>query len=79
MTGLSKYTSDAIQKALSNCAQVREALNGRTLAGLINNAGVAWPAPLLHQSLADFKNVLDANLCGTFIVTKVTNILKDPQ
>ena len=54
-----------------DCEQVREALKGQTLAGLINNAGVAWPAPLLHQSLTDFKKIVHANLCGTFIVTQV--------
>ena len=48
-------------------------MEGHTLAGVINNAGVAWPAPLLYQSLSDFKKVLNANLCGTFIVTKVSN------
>lgn len=51
--------------------QVRAALQGRTLAGLINNAGVAWPAPLLHQPLADFQTILNANCCGVFNVTKV--------
>ena len=46
-------------------------MKGRCLAALINNAGVAWPAPLLYQPLADFRKTLDANLSGTFIVTKV--------
>ena len=43
------------------------------LCGLVNNAGVAWPAPLMHQPLADFRKLLDANLTGTFIVTQVGN------
>lgn len=50
--------------------KVRRALKGRTLFGLVNNAGVAWPAPFLHQPLEDFRRILDANLLGTFIVTQ---------
>jgi len=34
--------------------QVREQLNGETLFGLVNNAGIAVPAPLMHQSIEDF-------------------------
>jgi hypothetical protein len=51
--------------------QVKVLLAGRTLFGLINNAGVAWPAPLLHQPLSDFRRIVEANLDGTFIVTQV--------
>lgn len=59
--------------------QVRETLAGKTLAALVNNAGVAWPAPMLHQPLADFRKILEANLVGTFIVTKVLLALKPDQ
>src|SRR5512147_780641 len=34
--------------------QVREQLNGETLSGLVNNAGIAVPAPLIHQPIAEF-------------------------
>ena len=36
--------------------QLREQLNGETLFGLVNNAGIAVPAPLIHQSTDEFRN-----------------------
>jgi len=50
--------------------QVREQLNGDTLFGLVNNAGIAVPAPLIHQSTDDFRNQLEVNLVSVLIVTK---------
>ena len=50
--------------------QVREQLNGESLFGLVNNAGVAVPAPLIHQSTDDFRNQLEVNLVSVLIVTK---------
>lgn len=50
--------------------QVREQLNGETLFGLVNNAGIAVPAPLIHQSIDDFRNQLEVNLVSVLIVTK---------
>jgi len=50
--------------------QIRRTLQGKTLAGLVNNAGTAIPGPLLHQSLDEFRVQLDTNLVGPFIVTK---------
>lgn len=49
---------------------VRERLAGRTLDGLINNAGVSFSDPLLLQSVADFRQQLEINLVGTFAVTR---------
>jgi len=57
----------AVRKAADD---VRSALRGRTLSGLVNNAGIATPGPLLHQSLADFRRQIDVNLTGAFIVTQ---------
>ena len=51
-------------------AQVREALAGRTLAGLVNNAGVAVPAALYNQPTAEFRQQLDINLTGPLLVTQ---------
>jgi NAD(P)-dependent dehydrogenase (short-subunit alcohol dehydrogenase family) len=42
---------------------VAEAVGGRGLAGLVNNAGVVKPAPLEVQPLADFREQLEVNLC----------------
>lgn len=50
--------------------RVREQLNGETLFGLVNNAGIAVPAPLIHQPTEDFRHQLDVNLVSVLIVTK---------
>jgi len=50
--------------------QVREQLNGGTLFGLVNNAGVAVPAPLMHQPIEDFRKQMEINLIGQLIVTQ---------
>lgn len=49
---------------------VREKLNGGTLSGLVNNAGIAVPAPLMHQPTEDFRHQIEVNLIGTLIVTQ---------
>jgi len=54
----------------ATAGQVREQLNGETLFGLVNNAGIAVPAPLIHQPTADFRNQLEVNLVSVLIVTK---------
>lgn len=51
-------------------AAVREATGGRGLAGLVNNAGIAVPAPLEHQPIEDFRRQLDVNLVGQVAVTQ---------
>jgi NAD(P)-dependent dehydrogenase (short-subunit alcohol dehydrogenase family) len=45
-------------------AKVRVALKGRTLWGLVNNAGVAVFGPLMHVPVEDFQRQLDVNLVG---------------
>lgn len=50
--------------------QVRERLNGETLFGLVNNAGIAVPAPLIHQATDDFRHQIEVNLISVLIVTK---------
>jgi NAD(P)-dependent dehydrogenase (short-subunit alcohol dehydrogenase family) len=57
----------AVQAA---AGQVREQLHGETLFGLINNAGIAVPAPLIHQATDDFRYQLEVNLVSVLIVTK---------
>lgn len=51
-------------------AQVRAALKGRTLFGLVNNAGIALAGPLLSQSITDFRKQMDVNVAGQVIVTQ---------
>jgi NAD(P)-dependent dehydrogenase (short-subunit alcohol dehydrogenase family) len=50
--------------------QVREQLNGETLFGLVNNAGIAAPGPLIHLPTEDFRRQLEVNLVSVLIVTK---------
>jgi NAD(P)-dependent dehydrogenase (short-subunit alcohol dehydrogenase family) len=51
-------------------ATVRQALAGTRLCGLVNNAGVALPAPLELQPIAEFRDQLEVNLVGPLIVTQ---------
>jgi NAD(P)-dependent dehydrogenase (short-subunit alcohol dehydrogenase family) len=50
--------------------QVREELNGETLFGLVNNAGVAVAAPMIHLPIEDFRKQLEINVTGQLIVTQ---------
>jgi NAD(P)-dependent dehydrogenase (short-subunit alcohol dehydrogenase family) len=50
--------------------QVEAALGNATLAGLVNNAGVAVPGPLLHVETKDLARQLDVNLLGVHRVTR---------
>jgi NAD(P)-dependent dehydrogenase (short-subunit alcohol dehydrogenase family) len=50
--------------------QVREQLNGETLFGLVNNAGIAVGGPLIHLPTQDFRRQLEVNLVSVLIVTK---------
>ena len=38
---------------------------------LVNNAGVSWGAPVVDMALDKWRQVLDTNLTGTFVVTQV--------
>ncbi len=49
---------------------VREALNGRTLNGLVNNAGIAVAGPLRHIPLEELERQLNVNLFGVMRVTQ---------
>ena len=45
-------------------ASVADAVGERGLAGLVNNAGIAKPAPIEFQPMADFRTQLEVNLFG---------------
>jgi len=49
---------------------VRTALKGRTLCGLVNNAGIAMPGPVLQQPVADYRKQIEVNLIGAFTVSQ---------
>jgi NAD(P)-dependent dehydrogenase (short-subunit alcohol dehydrogenase family) len=44
--------------------EVDASLAGRTLAGLVNNAGAAFPGPLLYQPVGEFSRQIEINLIG---------------
>ena len=50
--------------------QVEIALGAATLFGLVNNAGIAVPGPLLYLKIDDFKHQIAVNLTGQLIVTQ---------
>ncbi|HBM87306.1 MAG: SDR family NAD(P)-dependent oxidoreductase [Parvibaculaceae bacterium] len=49
---------------------VRDALGGTTLFGLVNNAGIAAPGPVLNQPIDEFRHQLEVNITGQVIVTQ---------
>lgn len=49
---------------------VAKALGDRRLFGLVNNAGIAVPGPLLHLSADDLKRQFEINLFGVHRVTQ---------
>lgn len=59
--------AEAVARA---AAEVRAALGGETLAGLVNNAGIAVAGPLSHIPLADYRRQLEVNLVAPLIVTQ---------
>jgi short-subunit dehydrogenase len=58
----------AIERA---AAQVSAQVGSSTLAGLVNNAGVAVPGPLLHLPLEEYRRQLEVNLVAPLSVTQV--------
>lgn len=56
--------------AQAAAAQVEAALGGATLAGLVNNAGIAVSGPLLYLPVDEFRQQLEVNLTGVVIATQ---------
>lgn len=54
----------------TGAAIVRDRLAGQTLTGLVNNAGIANPGPLLHIPIEAFRQQLEVNVTGQLIVTQ---------
>jgi NAD(P)-dependent dehydrogenase (short-subunit alcohol dehydrogenase family) len=61
-------TDEAAVRAAAE--QVRVALAGEPLMGLVNNAGVAVAGPLLHLPIADFRQQIEVNLTGVVTTTQ---------
>src|SRR5580704_9301386 len=58
----------AVERA---AAKVSAQLGSSKLAGLVNNAGVAVPGPLLHLPLEEYRRQLEVNLTAPLSVTQV--------
>lgn len=58
---------DAVRKAADT---VGAALRGGTLLGLVNNAGMAVPGPLLELPAEELRRQLEVNVVGPMIVTR---------
>lgn len=65
----------------AGAAQVAAALGNRRLFGLVNNAGIAVPGPLLHLDTEELRRQFEINLFGVHNVTRAFADLlgADPQ
>ena len=63
---------DVTDQAAVNAAarQVQEKLGAEPLFGLVNNAGIANPGPLLHIDIDAFRQQLEVNVTAQVIVTQ---------
>jgi NAD(P)-dependent dehydrogenase (short-subunit alcohol dehydrogenase family) len=55
---------------LAAAREVRAALNGEKLAGLINNAGIAVAGPVLGLAADEFRRQMEVNVIGPIIATQ---------
>ena len=66
---------------LAAAREVRAALKGETLTGLVNNAGIAVAGPVLELAADEFRRQMDVNVIGPIIATQAFGPLlgSDPQ
>jgi len=55
---------------LAAAREVRAALKGETLTGLVNNAGIAVAGPVLELAADEFRRQMDVNVIGPIIATQ---------
>jgi NAD(P)-dependent dehydrogenase (short-subunit alcohol dehydrogenase family) len=55
---------------LAAAREVRAALGGETLFGLVNNAGIAVAGPVLELAADEFRRQMDVNVIGSIIATQ---------
>src|SRR5450631_3538093 len=55
---------------LAAAREVRAALGGETLSGLVNNAGIAVAGPVLELPADQFRRQMDVNVIGAVIATQ---------
>lgn len=70
--GLTPVILDVVDAdSIANAArEVSAAVGAGGLAGLVNNAGIAVPAPLEFQPIDDFRQQIEVNLIGQVAVTQ---------
>ena len=61
-------TDEAAVKAAAG--EVRAALGGEALAGLVNNAGIAVAGPVTELPIAEFRRQMEVNVIGPVIATQ---------
>lgn len=59
--------SEAVNQAVES---TRQALDGGGLSGLVNNAGIAVPGPLLELPVSELRRQLEVNLVSVLTVTR---------
>jgi NAD(P)-dependent dehydrogenase (short-subunit alcohol dehydrogenase family) len=66
---------------LSAAREVRAALGGEMLAGLVNNAGIAVAGPLLELGIDQFRRQMDINVIGPILAVQAFGPLlgSDPE
>src|SRR5271154_6852349 len=66
---------------LSAAREVRTALGGETLAGLVNNAGIAVAGPLLELPIEQFRLQMEINVIGPVLAVQAFGPLlgSDPE
>jgi len=55
---------------LAAAREVRAALDGETLFGLVNNAGIAVAGPVLELAVDEFRRQMDVNVIGPIVTTQ---------
>jgi NAD(P)-dependent dehydrogenase (short-subunit alcohol dehydrogenase family) len=70
--GVTPLLFDVVDEAgvRAGAAQVARALGERRLFGLVNNAGIAVPGPLLHLDTDELRRQFEINLFGVHNVTR---------
>ena len=64
----------------ASAAAAAEMLDGKPLFGLVNNAGIAVPGPLLYLDIHEFRHQLEVNVTGQLIVSQAfAPLLKAPD
>lgn len=64
---------------LAAAREVRTALNGQTLTGLVNNAGIAVAGPVLELAADEFRRQMNVNVIGPIITTQAFGPLLGPD